>query len=91
MDLFDLRLSRTTRNEAETLAALRAGREVPPLQRVIMLANLAAVLTADRLQKEKQLALSDIIMQAFDLTEAEFLVLMGAISDLKLEADRLAG
>ncbi len=77
--------------EAEALAQLCAGRGFQPLQRIVMLANLTAVLTADRLQKDKQLALSDTIMQAFDLTEAEFLVLMGAISDLKFEADRMAG
>ena len=76
--------------EADALADLRAGKDFQPIQRIIMLANLAAVLTADRLNKEKQHALSDTLMQAFDLTEPEFLVLMGALSDLKLEADRLA-
>ena len=76
--------------EADAVASLRSGKDLQPLQRVIVLANLATVLTADPLQKEKQYILSDTIMQALDLTQPEFLILMGAISDLKLEADRLA-
>ena len=89
------RLPRNIKNvcgmeEADALVDLRAGKDLQPLQRIIMLANFAAVLTADRLKKEKQFDLSNTIMLAFDLTEPEFLVLMGAISDLKLEADRLA-
>ena len=74
-----------------TLADLRAGKEFTPLNRMVLLGDLVAVLSTDRLQREKQHYISDTIMQAFDLTEPEFLVLMGAINDLKLEANRLAG
>lgn len=76
---------------SQARAGLRAANDLKPLQRVVALAELAAVVSTDRLQKDKQLFLSDTIMQALDLTEAEFLVLMGALSDLKLEADRLTG
>jgi len=77
--------------EAQALAGLRNSQDLQPLHRVIALADFAATVSTDRLQKDTQLFLSDTIMQALDLTEAEFLVLMGALSDLKLEADRLAG
>ena len=62
-----------------------------PLQRIVLLGDLVAVLSTDPLQKEKQRELSNTIMQELDLTESDFLILMGAISDLRLEADRLAG
>ena len=62
-----------------------------PLHRMVMLGDLVAVLSSDRLQKKRQLEFSNTIMQELELTESDFLVLMGAISDLRLEADRLAG
>ena len=62
-----------------------------PLQRIVLLGDLVAVLSTDPLQKEKQRELSNTVMQELDLTESDFLILMGAISDLRLEADRLAG
>ena len=61
-----------------------------PLHRMVLLGDLVAVLSSDRLQKQRQLDFSNTIMQELALTESDFLVLMGAISDLRLEADRLA-
>ncbi len=62
-----------------------------PLHRIILLGDLVAVLSTEPLQEEKQRGLSNTIMRELDLTESDFLILMGAISDLRLEADRLAG
>ena len=73
------------------LADLRAGKAFSSLNRMVLLGDMVAVLSTDRLQREKQHSISDTIMHVFDLTEPEFLVLMGAINDLKLEANRLAG
>ena len=73
------------------LADLRAGKAFTPLNRMILLGDLVAVLSTDQLQREKQFYLSETIMHIFNLTEPEFLVLMGAINDLRLEASRLVG
>ncbi len=51
--------------------------------RVIIIGNLVAILAADELKVEKQEEISAAIMKAFDLTESEFLVLMGEVYELK--------
>ncbi len=73
------------------LANERHKETLKPLHRMVLLGDLVAVLSSDRLQKKRQLEFSNTIMQELALTESDFLVLMGAISDLRLEADRLAG
>ena len=72
------------------LDALDRGEDIPEILRITTLADAAAILTTEPLKKEKQLHLTEILMSAFELTETEFLVLMGAVEELKLEADRLA-
>ena len=75
----------------EVLANGHDRETLKPLHRIILLGDLVAVLSTDPLQEDKQHHLSNIVMEELELNEPDFLVLMGAIADLRLEADRLAG
>ena len=90
------RLPRTIREVCalpgpEALANGHESESLKPLHRIVLLGDIVAVLSTDLLREDKQHALSNLVMQELDLSESDFLVLMGAIADLRLEADRLAG
>ena len=74
----------------EALTNPELSASLPLLQRMVVLGDLVSTLATDTLQTEKRLLLAEAIQQTLDLTESDFLVLMGAITDLKLEAGRMA-
>lgn len=79
------------RQGPDVLKAIRAGKELKPLHRIVVIGDLIAVLATQKLQREKQLDITGTIMEELGLTEAEFLIVMGTTTDLKMEADRLTG
>ncbi len=57
--------------------------------RMIIIGNLTAILAFDELKVEKQEEISSLIMKSLDITEAEFLICMGEIYELKETAEGL--
>lgn len=64
------------------------GKSSGSFTRMICLGNLTAILTTDNLNKENKEEIANAIMKALDLSKPDFLMLMGTVIDLKVEAEK---
>ena len=71
---------------SDFLAAERDGTSTP-FQRMICLGNLVAVLSASELSDSAKREISDTVRTALDCTEAEFLIMMADIYELRTEVE----
>jgi len=72
----------------EDLAAMRADSPPRPFQQMICLGNLLTVLSTKDLSNNKRQAIADASRSALDLTEKEFLVIMGDIYNLGTDVEQ---
>lgn len=78
-----------THTFADLVAQMNGAEEKDDFSFVIILGNLGAVLTNDQLQEEKIEEISDAMMSFIDINRSDLLLLLGELSDLKIETDRL--
>jgi HD-like signal output (HDOD) protein len=69
------------------LVELDGKSETKSFQRIICIANLAVVLATESLEEEAKKKISASIMSALGISGEQFLLIMGSVSDLKIETD----
>jgi len=79
-----------TEQGVDVLREARSGKTLSPIHRLVILGDLMAVLATSTLTTEIRLEITEMLREELNLTEPDFLVLMGSIIDLKEEAERLA-
>lgn len=79
-----------TQQGVDVLREAGSGEALGPLHRLVVLGDLMAVLATTTLNDEARLEVTGLLRENLDLTEDDFLLLMGSIVDLKEEAERLA-
>jgi hypothetical protein len=72
----------------EELKKLSQSEQPNSFTRVICLANLLAILTTDQLVDETKNELTAEIKQNCQLTDDKFMLMLGSISELKMETEK---
>lgn len=76
-------------HDLDTLQRIKGNQSSEAFRRMICMGNLLSILATRDLRKEKKEAIANTIKDKLDITDAEFLNIMGDIYELQTDVDKL--